>query len=163
MKKILAFLIVGLLLSCNPNLRMIEDHLVYLRKFVFIPEIASWEILEYIGKQNNRIAIQTTYSDTTYLLKYLTYEDIPKQLDTFWKTFRSNGFYYRIVLNYNDTIYFYRSHDSSFKDKEFIIGKYKYQVNHMELSESQLNYYHQNMDSLLGLRGDTLPELPGIE
>jgi hypothetical protein len=47
--------------------------------------------------------------------------------------------------------------------KEFIVGEYYYKYKFNELNNGQKKYFENHRDSLINLRGNDLPELPGVE
>lgn len=85
------------------------------------------------------------------------------------KQYCERGLMHEISLFNKDTLYHFTSKSEEaarfFVDYKFKVGKYYYMFmcNNGLLSEGQRIYFLQHIDSLIKVRGDTLPELPSVD
>jgi len=150
--------------------------------------------LKEIQKQNNKVMLDGwevvqqysfTPSDENYVLKqmigdttiyfsfsYLNEGEGKYTINNFEKSYYKNNYYYEIVLQNSDTIYFFKC-DSLLKNKpgfyycditklDFYIGKYYYLFMSNRMKRSEQKYFVKNSDSLIKIKGNNTPELPKI-
>lgn len=119
------------------------------------------------------VAYEFEKSDTTIAIEYRCREYNKQKYYgncTVTKQYNEENLRHEACLFNGDTLYHYTTVLSDkaplfFIDYHFYIGKYYYifMCNSSMLSESQYIYFMQHVDSLINVRGNTLPELPGTD
>lgn len=163
---VLFLLMLNVLFSCVRKDKQLEKYLhdINHRKITIV-DTNGWHI-EHSYKDNYYAlySISKNNMDTMIDFSFKYYFDRDTFIiEDYYKLYPSkNGEYFYSLRLKEDTLYLYKL-DSLFAiEKEFVVGKYYYLYKYNHMSENQKRYFEAHKDSLLKIRGDSLPLLPEI-
>jgi len=149
----------------------IDNHLIKLRKKNTQIHLNGWTIeKQVLTSEEEYFSLGKVEKDTFYKCVFTYFPIVNKyNVDLFAKSYVENGIYHEISLHNNDTLYYFTSKKSSnslkngdfikMEDRNFKLGWYYYLYKHGELNMKQKQFFEQNKDSLIQLRGNNLPYL----
>jgi hypothetical protein len=160
--------------SCSDNI--MEEHLIQLNKINNQIDRNGWNVVfDSQSEEESFYGLDKQVSDTTISLGFSCArqnEGVYYIIDGFTKTFVKDSLYFELSLHNYDTLYFF-SRLNAFKNKSlqhyyidslnFIVGKYYYLNQHEKYTSGQKKFFMKHKDSLLKIRGNTLPPLPEEE
>jgi len=159
--------------GCNSD--SVERHLSYIHNENDMIPLNGWETKQKSIIENEYFfSLEKQDIDTTYYLSFYYLNNKNKYfIDDLIKSFNSDSLYHEMAIDQKDTLYYFVSkkepgfnipNDSMvFASKVFVIGKYYYLYKSGNLNWSQKEYFKDNKDSLMRIRGDLLPPLPTLQ
>ena len=170
----IVLLSIFLLIGCTTN--NLESHLKEIQKENSQIDVKGWDVIK-----NSTTDIETYYSlrkqigDTTYTLSFSYFNNGNKKfykIDDYIKSYNVNDSTYEMALLDNDTLYFFKCNSSAlnkapgipveFNNLKFELGKYYYMYKRGRLNWGQKEYFENNRDSLIRIRGNDLPDIPDL-
>ena len=162
-------LLIFILFSCNTqDESTLKLHLYEVKKINPHIPISGWNVLYYdSGIKEIKYILTKSIGDTLYNLSFV--EDLQDSsmqdqtsnyyIEFFTKEFSDQGknFYLKMT---EDTNFFFYTLAEAPDSMIFIQGKYLFMFNRGMLRSCQFDYFMLNADSLIRVKGNTLPELP---
>lgn len=165
-------LITILLGGCNSD--CVEHHLTSIHEINNMIPINGWKTKQksVIGNEYF-FSLEKQVVDTTYYFNFYFLKDENKYyIDDLKKSFNCDSLYHEMAIDNKDTLYHFVSkrnpdfnipNDSMvYFDRLFITGKYYYMYKNGKLKWGQKEFFEDNKDSLVKIRGDLLPPLPNL-
>ena len=166
---------IGFLIStsfCGCVQDEISKHLTKLRKENFRIYLNGWTIKNHVLTPDlEYFSLSKIERDTFYKCVFNHFPKVDKyKVDLFAMSYVENGVYHEMSLQNNDTLYYFTCNkninalkDGDFikmKEKDFELGWYYYLYTHGKFNLKQAEFFEQNRDSLIQLKGSNLPILP---
>lgn len=160
-----------LLLGCSSNNTCeLNDALNYIKENLYYIPLDEW-VVTLEANFPDSTKCYDLYQEQGDTLYYLTInlncseiidDDQNKYKIKYIKRYFDSKYAYDIIFEQEDTVIFYKALLEDQSKKEFYFGKYYYMISHPDeffklgYSEDDYIYIHDNMDSLMRIRGDTI-------
>lgn len=166
---------IGFFLSitfCGCTQNKIFKHLTKLKEENFQIHLNEWTInKQMLTSEEEYFSLGKIEKDTFFKCVFSYFPMVDKyNVDVFAKSYVENGVYHEMSLQNNDTLYYFTCNkninalkDGDFikmKEKDFELGWYYYLYTHGKFNLKQTEFFEQNRDSLIQLKGSNLPILP---
>lgn len=155
----------------------LESYLKEIQKENSQIDIKGWDVVK---KSTTDVEIyyslQKKIRDTTYSLSFSYFGNGSERfftVDDYIKSYTVNDSTYEMALSNNDTLYFFKCNSTflnnapgipvEFSNLNFVKGKYYYMYKRGCLNWGQKDFFENNLDSLIRIRGNDLPELPDFQ
>lgn len=150
----------------------IDHHIQEIHKLNKSIPLKGWEE-EFIKEESpvfKNYLLFNVIDDTIFNIDFDVFFDLQSQkyeyrILKFWKRFNDDSYEYHLLMNI-DTLYFYITPINKSEEKYFFQGKYYYMYSsprEYKFKECQYKYFIENMDSLIKVKGNDLPDLPCLE
>ncbi len=157
---------------CGCTQNKISKHLAKLKEENFQIYLDGWAIDKQISIfEEEYFCLSKMEQDTFFKCVFSYFPIVNKyKVDIFAKSYIENGVYHEMSLQNNDTLYYFTCNKNinalkngdfvEMKEKDFKLGWYYYLYTHGKFNWKQTQFFEQNMDSLIQLKGSNFPVLP---
>jgi len=162
------FLALLLFVGCSYPTKHLEN----LKKINGNIDVNGWDVSQSLNMgAEDFFSLNKICGDTIFHLSFSCFKNdmgTTYYIDDFYKTYKSDGYFYQIALQNSDTLYCFRTKFDvtdnlpEICDIEFFTGKYYFLYKMNSLTWGQQKYFEANRDSLTQIKGDDLRPLPEI-
>lgn len=146
-----------------------QKHLSHIKRINSSVDINGWKVYQKINMGNeDYYHLKKMSGDTIFQLSFSYFRDSLNSayhIDNYTKVYKDNGYFYQVALQNQDTLYSFRTNvdirneQTDLENMEFSTGKYFFMYKMGKLNWGQRQFFENNRDSLIRVKGNCLPML----